>query len=168
MPFFIEQLGKRHDRSFFSSGFHELDSYLQKQAGQEARRYIAAPYVLCESGGSTVIGFYTLSSISILIEDLPKSMTKKLPRYPVVPAVLIGRLAIDFRYQRQRLGEYLLLDSLYRCHRQAHKIAAAAVVVEAIDQKAKQFYQRYGFIDFPEHSNRMFIPMKIVEKLFNP
>lgn len=162
----IEPLGKAHDRAAFHCGIPALDSYLQKQAGQDARRFAAAPFVLCEREGVAVLGYYTLSAISIDLGTLPEETAKKLPRYPDVPAALIGRLAVDERRRGERLGEYLLMDALHRSWRMASEIAAAAVVVEAKNERARSFYEAYDFRIFPDQPERLFLPMKVVGKLF--
>ena len=162
----IETLGKGHDRSDFDCGVPELSVYLRTQAGQDAKRFVAAPYVLCEKNKHRVIGYYTLSTLSIDLDELPQALAARLPRYPVIPAILIGRLALDCRFHGQGLGEHLLLDALHRCARQAHVVAAAAMVVEAMHAKAAQFYRHYGFTSFPDSPRRLFIPMQAIIKLF--
>lgn len=162
----IEILGKGHDRSAFACGVPELDTYLRTQAGQDAGRFAAAPYVLREQGQTRVIGYYTLSTLSIDLVELPQTLAARLPRYPIIPAILIGRLALDRRFHGQGLGEHLLLDALHGCARQAHVVAAAAVVVEAMHDKAALFYRHYGFTPFPDSSRRLFISMQTIIKLF--
>lgn len=162
----VEALGRHHDRAGFESGVPALDAYLKKQAGQDARRYAAAPFVLCEGEGIAVLGYYTLSALSIHTGELPEETARKLPRYPLLPAVLIGRLAVDRRRRGERLGEFLLMDALYRSWRQAHEIGAVAVVVEAKDEPARRFYEAYDFRIFPQQPGRLFLPMARVERLF--
>jgi len=164
--FHIEPLGKGHDRAVFSCGVPALEPYLQKQAGQDARRYAAAPFVLCEGDSPTVLGYYTLSAISIDVGELPDETARKLPRYPEIPATLIGRLAVDQRRRGERLGEFLLMDALCRSLRQAGEIAAAAVVVDAKDDRARSFYEAYDFQIFLDRPDRLFLPMTAVKKLF--
>lgn len=166
MGYRIETLGKDHDRADFDCGVPELDAYLRRQAGQDAKRFVAAPYVLCEQGKPRVIGYYTLSTLSIDLDELPQTLAAQLPRYPVIPAILIGRLALDCSFHGQGLGEHLLLDALHRCARQARVVAAAAVVVDAMHAKAAQFYCHYGFTSFPDSPRRLFIPMQAIIKLF--
>ena len=110
----IEPLGKGHDRAAFSCGVETLDAYLRKQASQDARRRVAAPFVLVERPGGTVIGFYTLSQMSVHLADLPPDISKKLPKYPDIPVTLLGRLAVDWRYRGHGFGERLLMDALRR------------------------------------------------------
>lgn len=167
LPFQIEPLDKRHNRTTFSSGSEPLDRYLQRQASQEARRHVAVTFVLVDTECQALAGYYTLSATSIRLGDLPPEMAGKLPRYPLVPATLLGRLAIDMRYQGKGLGEFLLMDALHRSCTQSQVIAAMAVVVEAKDDQARSFYERYGFICFPDQPYWLFLPMKTIASLFS-
>jgi hypothetical protein len=111
----IEALDKRHDRKEFSCGVEPLDRYLKEQAGQDAKKRVAAPFVLCEGKSRAVLGYYTLSSQSIDVGAWPEDVVRKLPRYPVVPATLLGRLAVDRRMRGKGMGEYLLMNALRGC-----------------------------------------------------
>jgi GNAT superfamily N-acetyltransferase len=163
----VELLGGVHDRGGFSCGNNALDRYLKEQASQDLRRGCATPFVLISRAGETaVLGYYTLSSYGIDTGELPPDVARKLPRYPLIPATLLGRLAVDQRQQGQGIGEFLLMDALHRSLLQSVKIAAAAVVVEAIDERATRFYQHFGFVPFPAIPDRLFIPMKTVKELF--
>ena len=163
----VEPLGGAHDRAGFSCGNSALDQYLKEQANQDLRRGCAVPFVLVPSTGeSAVLGYYTLSSFGIDAGAVPPDVAKKLPRYPLVPATLLGRLAVDEKRQGEGIGEFLLLDALHRSLAQSVQIAAAAVVVEAIDERAARFYQHFGFIPFPTINGRLFIMMKTVKQLF--
>lgn len=162
----VAALDKQHGRAQFSCGSELLDQYLRAQAGQDARKRVAAPFVLCEGDGNTVLGYYTLSAISVDIGVWPENVAKKLPRYPVVPATLLGRLAIDKRLQGKGAGEHLLMDALYRSLQASHQIAALAVIVDAKDERAAAFYRHYEFTPFEDQPNRLFLPMNIIEKLF--
>ncbi|WP_328595362.1 GNAT family N-acetyltransferase [Brucella tritici] len=154
----------RHDRSQFSCGVEALDRYLQSQAGQDARRRVAAPYVLLEPLSTTVIGFYTLSNTSVQAAELPPPLVKKLPRYPTLPATLLGRLAVDAKKRGKAFGTLLLLDALCRCLRS--ETASLAIIVDAKDDMAVSFYERHEFYRLPDQPNRLFKPMAEVEKLF--
>jgi GNAT superfamily N-acetyltransferase len=162
----VELLRNDHKRAEFSCGDASLDRYLKQQAGQDLRRACATPFILVRERDGSVLGYYTLSSYGIDIGDLPAHMAKKLPRYPLIPATLPGRLAVDHRYQGQGIGAFLLVDALRRALLQSAEIAAAAVVVEAIDPGAARFYQRFGFLPFPSTEGRLFLPMKTVAELF--
>ena len=162
----IEALGKQHDRSQFSCGSELLDQYLRAQAGQDARKHVAAPFVLCEGEGHTVLGYYTLSAISVDVGAWPENVAKKLPKYPVIPATLLGRLAIDRQFQGKGAGEYLLMDALHRSLRAARQVAALAVIVDAKDARAVAFYRHYEFTPFEDQPARLFLPMGVIEKLF--
>lgn len=163
----VEPLRNDHDRANFSCGHASLDRYLKERAGQDFRRGCAAPFVLApEHGSVSILGYYTLSSYGIDVGDLPANVAKKLPRYPLIPATLLGRLAVDRRHQGQGIGEFLLLDALHRALRQSTEVAAAAVVVDAIDAPAGKFYQNFGIVSFPSIAGRLFLPMKTVAGLF--
>lgn len=166
VPYRIEPLARHHNRAVFSCGKEVLDRYLKQQAGQDARRRVAAPFVLVEIGSPNICGYYTLSAFSIELADLPSDIARQLPRYPVVPATLLGRLAVDSRFHGQKLGEFLLLDALQRAYQQADQIASAAVVVDAIDDEARRFYLHFDFLAFPEHQDRLFLPMRTIAELF--
>jgi len=163
--FVIEPLGTRHDRAAFSCGDRQLDLYLQRQAGQDLRKRAAVPFVITPDG-ETVAGFYTLSQYAVDLGELPEHISKRLPRYPMVSATLLGRLAVDQRFRSLRLGERLLMDALYRALQSSRQVASAAVVVDAKDDQAAEFYRKYGFIDLPEFRRRLFLPMSTIEQLF--
>lgn len=162
----VETLGRQHDRSGFSCGVEPLDRYLREQAGQDARRRVAAPFVLCEGKSNAVLGYYTLSALSVDVGAWPEDVARKLPRYPVVPATLLGRLAVDGRLRGKGMGEYLLMDALRRALIASRQVAAFAVIVDAKDASVAAFYRRYGFILFADEPNRLFLPMGTIEALF--
>ena len=159
----VEILGPQHDRSTFASGIEPLDRYFRTQAGQEARKNIAAPFVLVLADGS-VGGYYTLSATAVKLMELPANVTRRLPRYPLVPATLLGRLAVDRRHQRKGYGRFLLADALYRSVR--NEIASFAVVVEAKDDAARRFYERESFLPFPDQPMKLFRPTADIAALF--
>lgn len=163
----IQPLTKHHDRAGFSCGNEILDRYLNAMAGQDARRHIAAPFVLVEKNSpKTVLGYYTLSALSVDLGDLPADVARKLPSYPVVPATLLGRLAVDRHHQGHGIGELLLMDALRRVNEQSSQIASVAVIVDAIDQQAVQFYKHFDFLPFPDRPTRLFLPMRTIGTLF--
>ena len=163
--FVIEPLGARHDRAAFSCGNQQLDSYLQRQAGQDMKKRAAVPFVITPDH-KTIAGFYTLSQYAMDLGELPEEIGKKMPRYPMVSATLLGRLAVSERFRGQRLGERLLMDALHRALQSSKQIASAAVVVGAKDDQAAAFYRKYGFMDLPKIERRLFLPMGTIAQLF--
>lgn len=162
----IEPFDKqRHSRENFSCEVESLERYFKEQAAQDARKSLAAVYVLTDGGG-TVLGYYSLSSYTIDSGELPDESARKLPRYPRFPAILIGRLARDQKHRGQGIGPELLRDALRRSLASSKRVGAMAVVVEAENQAARRFYREYGFLEFPDHANKLFIPMKTVEAAF--
>jgi GNAT superfamily N-acetyltransferase len=164
LDYLIEPLGSHHDRAAFACGIEPLDVYFKRQAGQDARKRMAAPFVLLDRSSGAVAGYYTLSAIAINLVELPQPLAKKLPKYPVAPATLLGRLAVDKNYQGKGLGELLLMDALYRSLN--NEIASMAVVVDAKDDNARNFYEYYNFIRFPSYSHRLFLPMETIANMF--
>ena len=165
-PFLIEPLGNHHDRAAFSCGVAPLDDYLKRQARQERDRQVAAVFVMVGDTPETVAGYFTLSALSIELASLPAGLAKRLPRYPDVPAALIGRLAVDRRYQGRRLGELLLMDALHRVAVQSDVIGVYAAVVDAIDDRAAAFYESYGFMRFSGRRERLFLPTATILEMF--
>lgn len=159
----MEVLGPQHDRAGFDSGVEPLDRYLRTQAGQDARKNMAAPFVLVLPDGS-VGGYYTLSATGVSLGELPEQIRRKLPRYPLVPATLLGRLAVDRRQRGKGYGRFLLADALFRSVRS--EIASFAVIVEAKDEAARRFYARESFLPFRDEPMRLFRPMADIARLF--
>ena len=164
--FRVEPLAPEHHRPSFSSGSDALDRYFHDQVNQDIRRRLAVAYVLVDTSTNAVVGYYTLSSLSIVAKSLPDEIRRRLARYPAFPAVLIGRFAIDRHYQRQGLGGRLLKEGLRRSLEVSQQIGAFAVIVDAKDDTARTFYERYGFMRFLDDEYRMFLPMRTIEQLF--
>lgn len=148
------------DRSTFSSGSAPLDRYLREQAAQDMRRRVAACFVALQN--EQIAGFYTLASASVLLNELPPSVGKKLPRYPTVPAVRMGRLAVDQAFKGQGLGAALLADALGRSLQS--EIAAFALIVDAKDEHAAAFYRHHGFIELSKSRLNLFLPLATASK----
>lgn len=155
-PFHIALLDAVYDRAGFNSGSEPLDRYFREQVSQDVRRRVAACFVAL-ADGQTIAGYYTLASASLLLADLPASTGKKLPRYPTVPAVRMGRLAVDQIFKGQGLGGALLADALDRAARS--EIAAYALMVDAKDEAAAAFYRHHGFIALPDSPLTLFLPL---------
>jgi len=163
--FTVELLQENHDRASFSSGTEILDNYLRKYASQDVAKRVAVCFVLTPNR-KTIAGFYTLSQYSVDLLELPGKIAAKLPKYPKVPTTLIGRLAIDKKFKGQGLGEFLLLDALYRSLQQSKQVASFAVIVDAKDDVARRFYEHFDFLSLPDTPDRFFLPMKTIGKLF--
>lgn len=159
----VEVLGPHHDRASFESGAEPLDRYLRTQAGQDARKNMAAPFVLVLPDG-VIAGYYTLSSTAVNVGEWPAQTVRKLPRYPLIPATLLGRLAVDRRQQGRGYGRYLLADALFRAV--SSEIASFAVIVDAMDENARRFYERESFLSFPDQPLKLFRPMADIAELF--
>jgi len=159
-PFRLALLNAAHDRTAFNSGSKPLDCYLREQVTQDVRRRVAACFVAL-ADGQRIAGYYTLASSGLLLADLPSSIGKKLPRHPTVPAVRIGRLAVDQAFKGQGLGGALLADALDRAARS--EIAAYALTVDAKDEAASTFYRHHGFIALPDSPHTLFLPLTTVQ-----
>lgn len=170
MSFSIQAFDRtRHQRAGFNCGQPTLATYLHQQAAQDVLRHLAALFVVTQNDDPQVLGYYTLSAFTVTIHHLTnpstQSIVRKIPRYPLLPATLIGRLAVDVRMQGQRLGEKLLIDALRRVLYISNQIASLAVVVDAIDDRAAGFYTKYGFMPIADQPRRLFLPMASITQL---
>ena len=160
-PFQLAPLDAAHDRAAFLSDSEPLNRYLREQVTLDIRRRVTACFVAL-AGGQRIAGYYTLSSASLLLADLPAGTGKKLPRYPTVPAVRMGRLAVDRAFKGKGLGGALLADALDRAARA--EIAAFALIVDAKDEEAGAFYRHHGFISLPDSPLTLFLPLATVQR----
>lgn len=166
--FRFEPLDKqKHDRAAFSCEQEPLSAYLKQQANQDLKKRIAAVFVLT-SDGKQIAGYYTLSQYAIDAGELPPEVSKRLglPKYSELPATLLGRLARSTEFKGKGVGELLLVGALKQALAQSKGIASIAVVVDAKDEKAKCFYKEYGFIELPDHPQRLFLPMETIAQMF--
>jgi len=156
----IEPLGRHHIRGAFSCGIEPLDIYLRRQATQDMKRRISRVFIArYRREEAEIVGYYTLSSLSIDLSALPDNTARKLPKHPM-PAALIGRLAVDASAQHQGIGKMLLSNAIKRTLAVSDDIGIYAVVVDAINQNATSFYMRYGFSRLTDTANRLFLPLK--------
>lgn len=160
----IEPLGSKHDGAAFSCGVEILDAYLYKQAGQDLKKRAAVPFVITPDG-TTIAGYYTLSQYSVQLDEIPAEVAKRLPKYPMVPGTLLGRLAVSRAFRGQGHGGTLLVDVLYRTLHRNREVASAGVIVDARGAAALAFYKKYGFLELPRIERRLFLPMGTVEEL---
>ena len=153
----IEPLGK-HDRAAFSCGVAALDDWFHIRAGQDEKRNVARVFVAVDDQRG-IVGFYSLSSFTLAISDLPREYAKRLPRYDLILAALIGRLARDERVRGEGVGDLLLADAVRRAIGASRSLAVFAIVVEARNEEAAAFYRGFGFAPFPSRPLRLFMPM---------
>jgi ribosomal protein S18 acetylase RimI-like enzyme len=161
--FIIERLTSAHDRPSFSSEIPALDRYLRELAMQDMRRRVANCYVAIGAESGLLAGFYTLTATALRLSDLPDDATKRLPRYPTVPAALIGRLAVDRRFRGVGLGAALLSDAFMRAARS--EPAVHTMLVDAKDEQAVAFYRHHGFRPLVSHPMSLFLPLAVARNV---
>lgn len=145
------------DRGGFSCGVEALDRYFRAQVSQDTRKRVATCYIAIENATDRIAGFYTLSASDVLLQDLATGISKRLPRYPRVPVVRIGRLGVDTRFKGRRVGTSLVLDAAVRTARS--EVGAYALVVDAKDERAEAFYRRLGFQGYGANPRQMIAPI---------
>jgi len=159
----MEPLSSAHNRSAFHCGEEALNRYLQTQATQDIRRHMANCFVAIERTSGRIAGYYTLSAASISMVDLPPEETKRLPRYPTLPAVRLGRLGVDQQFQGRGLGAALIADAVHRAIEAA--IAAFTLLVDAKNDRAVAFYRHHGFRTLLSQPRVLFLPFATAQKL---
>lgn len=157
---------KLHHRTDFDCGNPDLNLYLQEKARKEQQENIAVTYVLTELNSPRVLAYYTLSAKTINLQNIPAEIVKKLPKYPQLPATLIGRLAVDRKYHKQGLGKLLIYHAFQTTHNISKQIASYASIVDAKDNAAKAFYEKFKLISVLGSPKKMYLPMTFVAKLF--
>jgi GNAT superfamily N-acetyltransferase len=164
----LEPLTRDHDRDGFSCGVISLDLYLKTQSSQDMRRKANAVFVLNpQDAPSRIAGYFTLCAYGLAPGEIPDAARKHLPRYPMVSATLIGRLAIATKFQGRGLGAILLAKALAKAYESANQVGSSMVVVDAIDERAAKFYSAHGFIQLPD-SMRLILPMRTIAELILP
>jgi GNAT superfamily N-acetyltransferase len=161
----VEPLDRSHERDEFACGKAPLDNFLRTLVSQYEKRRLGRTYVAVRPGEKRVCGYYTLASGAVSFENLPEKASKKLPRHPV-PVVLLARLAIDQTVQGQGLGGWLLANALRRCLSLAGQLGVHAVEVDAIDEQAKAFYEKYGFVALRDNPLHLYLPVTTIEDAF--
>lgn len=161
----IEALASHHDRDHFSCGVDSLDRYLQTQASQDVRRKANGVFILVEPDKpDVVLGYYSLCAIGVAQGDVPAAVRKHIPRYPLVSATLVGRLAVSEARQGKRLGAMLLADAVRRAYASAATVGSSMLVVDALTERAAAFYEGNGFVRLPD-SLRLVLPMQTIQRL---
>jgi GNAT superfamily N-acetyltransferase len=158
----IRPLDKDPDKPGFQCGVVSLDTYIKKQARQDVKRRVSRVFVATRvDQPNSILGYYTLSTLSIELSQLPQALARKLPRYPV-PAALLGRLAVNQVSQGHGVGKMLLIDAIKRTLAVSDEIAIYAMVVNAIDERAQHFYEQFGFSLLSSDNQRLFLPLKSI------
>jgi ribosomal protein S18 acetylase RimI-like enzyme len=160
----ISELSGRHDRESFDCGKPELNKYLRQVAGQHVRKSLARVYVGCMvDDPARILAFYSLNGCEVESDELPDSVRKKFPSR--VPAVRLGRLAVDKTCQRQGLGVQMLFHAMWNVGQVDRIIGAVALFVDAKDEEARRFYLQYGFLQLPERPLNLFLPIERVREI---
>lgn len=160
----IEELGAEHERAAFACGHESLDVFLKQYANQNRKTGLTRTFVAVRPREAIVRGYYSLAAGAVRPEHLTDEQRRRLPRYPV-PVAHLGRLAVDFTSRGQGLGAFLLMDALCRVRRAERELGIHAVEVVAIDDVARRFYLKYGFVALRDHPHHLYIPMKTLRKL---
>lgn len=164
----VEPLNRQHDRRAFSCGVASLDDYLARQASQDVRRRTAAVFVMIEPvEPKRVLGYFTLSSYALDRRSIPAAVLPLMPRYPMVGATIIGRLAVDSSRQGRGYGSALLARALRLVVENTAVVGSSMVIVDALDERAAAFYRSHGFIPLAE-SRRLILPLASVVDLAGP
>ncbi len=162
---FYEVTNLNLNRSLFDCGISELNDYLQRYARQNHKKGIAKTWVMVNSNNEQVpVGYYSISMAELQRESLSDEEKKGFPRYPL-PVIRIGKLAVDKQLQGQRLGELLLVDIFKRGIRISQDIGVVGFLVDAINERAKQFYLKYGFSPLVNSPLSLFLPMTRISQL---
>ncbi|PZV13307.1 MAG: GNAT family N-acetyltransferase [Pseudanabaena sp.] len=157
----------KHCRPDFCCGQASLDNYIRKQASQDVKRKVSTVFVLTDDVDSkfNILGYYTLSAYTVEIENLDQSFAKKMPRYPQLPSTLLGRLAIENQQKGKGFGEIMLFDALKKAIAVSKQVASLAVIAEALDENAANFYIKYGFQKFTQNPMKLYLPLKSIEDI---
>lgn len=155
--FAIELLTTTHNRADFTCGHDRIDGYFRETVSQDVKRKYATCFVAREIATDRVAGFYTLSSSNVPLNEVPAPLAKKLPRYPTVPAVLIGWLGRYRDYAGQGLGDVLLFDAIKTVA--TAPIGAHAIFADAIDDNAARFYTAFGFTPLVQRPRTLYLPV---------
>ena len=158
----IEPLANHHNKTDFTCAEETLNHYLKRQAKEDVKRRISRVFVaVYENKPNSILGYYTLSSLSIDLSLLPAELAKKLPKY-TIPCALIGRLAVDSRYQGNGIGKLLLADALKRTLSLSYDIDIYAMIVDALNDNAQQYYEKFGFCKLDMDTRRLYLPLKSI------
>ena len=162
----IGPLGRTGARDGFRCGVDALDRYLRQQASQDVRRRVTSVWTAVDKTSGAIHGYYSLAMAGVPLTLLPADLSARMPRYPSVPAIRLGRLAVSVEARGQGLGTFLLLDSMHRAL--GNEVAWAAFIVDAKDDGARGFYARFGFVSLADDPRHLFLPRGTIEAVFRP
>jgi len=154
-----QKLAPEHELEQFDCGIASLDDWLRRHAHSNEREGASRTYVVCS--GSQVVAYYCLAAGSAFRVDVPGKVRRNMP--DPIPVFVIGRLAVDRRWQGQRLASALLRDALLRTLNAAEVAGVRAILVHAISDEAKQFYKKYGFLESPTNPMTVVINLKDIK-----
>ena len=163
--FKVELLSRAHDRAGFNCGTESLDTYLKQTARQHTERGISRTFVLVEHSAhepKPILGYFTLNICQLRAEQLPPEVARRLPRE--VAGVKLGRLAIAKERQRQGLGKLLLIAAMKRFVEVFDSAGGVGLFVDAKDNQAKAYYERFGFVPLPESPLLLFLPLETIRE----
>ncbi len=150
-----------HDRKTFDCGDVALNLYLQQFANQDQNRGLSRVYVLAEQ--RRIVGYYSISAYSVATDELADQV--KIDAYRELPFLLLGRLAVDRNFQGQGLGDALIIHAFQTTVAAAEKIGIFGMIVDAKDERAAGFYERFGFTRLSTSKNRLVLPFSAIKKL---
>jgi hypothetical protein len=157
----LESLSKDHDRAGFDCGREPLNRFLKEVARMHMERGISQTFVLTKTDSSTpkpILGYFSLTAAEIESITLPPQLAKKFPKK--IPAIRLGRLAVDLSQQSQRLGTDLMSMALVKTAETAERVGIAGLFVDAKDDDLTKFYARFGFVSLPDTPLTMFLPIQ--------
>lgn len=166
MGWLVEKLGSDHDRETFDCGKELLNNFLKRLANQYRKKNLGQTYVVA-AADKRVIGYYTISTSRVDFDDVPDDLRRQYPQIPI-PVVLLGRLAVDKAFHGQGVGRTLLVKALRQAAEVADTVGIAAVEVHAIDDEARSFYLKYGFVSLVDDPHHLYLPIRTVKRLLEP
>ncbi len=160
----VELLDKRHNRNNFNCGNEALNQFLKQTARQHIQKGISRTFVLTDTEQpETIISFFTLTLCEVRVEKLPAKFAKKYPSK--VPGVKLARLAVSQLYQRQGIGEIMMIEAMKRALIVAENAGGIGLFVDAKDEAAKNYYSRYGFVSLEDAFLEMFLPLSTIVQI---
>ncbi len=160
----IVALLREHDRAGFDCGVAALNAFLKSTARQHGAKGISRTFVLTEQDSPVIMGFFTLTLCEVVAEKLPVRIAKKYPLHSL-PAIRLARLAVSLKHQGKRYGELLLAEAVDRTALIAGQAGAIGLFVDAKNDSARTFYERYGFITLPNQPFQLFLPIDTIRTL---